>query len=195
MHQHLNKWPLDPGDLTAFIRIVSPIRAEHCGDWMRVGWCLHNINTSLLPLWIEFSKKSKKYKAGECETLWHTMENRGLGLGSLHMWAREDNPEEYVNIMNTHLCDILENCPSTDHDVARVASIILKDRFICASSSGQSWYEFTGTFWKEDKHAINMRKEFSTTVRNHSSKLLAKLAVRSSARTATEEERDKQTCE
>ena len=36
---------------------------------MEVGWALHNIDpnsTEYLDLWINFSKKSSKYKEGEC---------------------------------------------------------------------------------------------------------------------------------
>ncbi|GLC47505.1 hypothetical protein PLESTM_002093200 [Pleodorina starrii] len=70
--------------------------------WIQVGLCLHNIDSvNLLQTWVQFSRRCpEKFEPGECEAAWFAMRERGqedlrLGLGSLHMWARADSPEDY----------------------------------------------------------------------------------------------------
>jgi hypothetical protein len=82
------------------VDILKPQRANNYDSWIRVGWCLHNIdpdNTILLNKWIEFSRKSYKFTPGECQNIWADMDirddNNGLKIGSLIMWARQDNKQ------------------------------------------------------------------------------------------------------
>lgn len=86
-------------ELRELLALLSDQRASHYPDWIRVGWCLHNINYNTLNLWIEFSKRSYKYKPGECERLWDKMNDEGLNKGSLHRWAKEDSPQAYIDLM------------------------------------------------------------------------------------------------
>ena len=44
------------------VKILDPRRSENFDDWIRLGWCLRNIDHRLLDDWIEFSKNSPKYK-------------------------------------------------------------------------------------------------------------------------------------
>ena len=76
---------------------------------MRLGWCLHNIDHRLLEDWVEFSKQSEKFVDGECEKEWGTMKNEGLGLGSLYLWAKEDNLEQYTELSRNNLRQCMLN--------------------------------------------------------------------------------------
>lgn len=82
------------------VDMLSLDRVDDYKEWMRVGWCLHNIDPTLLPLWEDFSKKSQKYIEGDCEKRWNTMRDEGLNIGSLHRWAKEDSPQEYLSLMS-----------------------------------------------------------------------------------------------
>lgn len=82
-----------------FVNILSEKRCESYEDWIRVGWCLRNIDNELLDAWIEFSRQSAKYSEGECERIWDKMKEGGLGIKTLHMWAKNDDPDSYNNIM------------------------------------------------------------------------------------------------
>ena len=82
------------------INILSPTRSESYESWIRIGWCLRNIDNRLLDEWIDFSQQSDKYQIGECEKHWNKMKKGGLTIGSLHMWAKNDNVEEYGKIIN-----------------------------------------------------------------------------------------------
>ena len=54
--------------------MLSDKRSSDYHDWIKVGLALHNIDNSLLLVWIEFSKKCEsKYKEGECEKIWNTI--------------------------------------------------------------------------------------------------------------------------
>ena len=63
------------------VEILSENRANIYIDWIRVGWCLRNIDYRLLEIWINFSKKSPKFNDGECEKVWNYMKDDGLGIG------------------------------------------------------------------------------------------------------------------
>ena len=52
------------------LNIIDIKRTDNYKEWLNIGLCLHNINENYLDLWIEFSKRSEKYKIGECEKLW-----------------------------------------------------------------------------------------------------------------------------
>ena len=79
---------------------------------MEVGWCLHNIdpsNDELLEVWIDFSKRSDKFKEGECNKKWETFKCEGLDIGSLYYWAKKDNFEKYNEIYNLIITKINSN--------------------------------------------------------------------------------------
>lgn len=93
---------------------LSPRRAEDYDPWMKLGWCLHNINEKkLLPVWIKFSQQSTKFREGECEKKWADMTDRGLTIYSLRSWVKEDNPPGYRDIMQSYKTsahiDIMDN--------------------------------------------------------------------------------------
>ncbi|WP_370091391.1 PriCT-2 domain-containing protein, partial [Winogradskyella sp.] len=45
--------------------ILSTKRCESYDDLIRLGWCLRNIDNSLLDDWVDFSRRSNKYREGE----------------------------------------------------------------------------------------------------------------------------------
>ena len=73
---------------------LNSSRAQNYTTWLQVGWCLYNLDQSLLNCWIEFSRRSPKFKEGECEQLWHSWSlniDANFGLGSLIYWNQIDN--------------------------------------------------------------------------------------------------------
>jgi hypothetical protein len=147
--------------MTTFL--VSLLNQERCddhGEWMRVGWALHNIDTSLLHLWIDFSKRSSKFTEGKCEEQWYHMREEGLTIRSLKRWAEEDNYSKYHEYMNMNLNNVLEKSLSRDtYLVAKAFYIKYQDRFVC--TNGNIWYKFKNHRWEKagDGHAL--KKEIS----------------------------------
>lgn len=128
---------------TQLVDLLSNKRANNYEDWMRVGWCLHNIDKTLLDKWVEFSKRSAKYVAGECLQLWSSMKDHGLMMGSLVKWAREDSPEEFEAVYATMKNKLMLECQrGHPADLAKLIHMFYKDRFICSAIKTNTWYEF-----------------------------------------------------
>ena len=81
--------------IKALVEYLNKDRVEEYNTWLDVGFCLYNIDEDLLELWDDFSKKSDKYKSGECDRFWSKMDKKNFTIGGLRYWAKEDNPENY----------------------------------------------------------------------------------------------------
>jgi hypothetical protein len=83
----------DPELALAALRGLSKQRAVGYWDWLGVGMVLHSVDPSpsMLADWDEWSRACpEKYQDGACEKKWASFSGRGLGLGSLIYWARQD---------------------------------------------------------------------------------------------------------
>lgn len=127
---------------------LSSKRAENYEDWIRVGWTLRNIDYRLLDTWKDFSQCSSKYIEGECIALWDKMRIDTLGMGTLRMWARQDNPLKYNEILDQNAITLIDRCIGSDgahFDVAKVVHALYKDKY--RFTVKDTWYMFS-----EDKH-------------------------------------------
>ena len=150
--------------IKSIVAILNPARADNYEDWIRLGWCLHNIDYRLLETWVNFSKQSEKFVDGECEKEWDCMDNEGLGLGSLYRWASEDNLAKYNELSKDNLrkC-MLDSLSQTPNDVARVVHHMYKHEFVCAGVKKNLWYRFRNHRWIELDDAIDLSKKLSDT--------------------------------
>ena len=153
--------------VVSLVEMLSDKRMDAYSSWIELGWCLHNIDASdeMLNVWICASKRSKKFKTGECLTLWQKMRSRGLMMGTLCNWAQHDNAFEYRALMNKRV-DI-KGCNGSHNSVAKFAAKLLEGRHVCASSNGKLWYYFDGTLWKQDPDGIHIKREISSTLVDH----------------------------
>jgi P4 family phage/plasmid primase-like protien len=132
------------------INLLSMDRATKYDDWIRLGWCLRNIDSSLLSVWDEFSMNSDKYEVGLCDQVWFRMREGGLGIGTLHMWARKDNPDAYKLIITADITSyIYKSLTGTDYDIALVIQRMFGHRYRCASHKHHIWYEYKNHRWQE----------------------------------------------
>jgi len=133
-----------------FVKLLSPERSNRYEDWIRVGWCLRNIDISLLEDWDDFSKNSAKYEVGACEKIWYRMREGGLGIGTLHMWVKHDNPDEYQKLIIEDLSGfIYKSLSGTDYDIAMVICRMFRHKYRCASHKHQVWYEYKNHRWHQ----------------------------------------------
>jgi P4 family phage/plasmid primase-like protien len=156
------------------VGILSNERADSYDTWIRVGWCLYNINhkmvlpkTTFLEDWIEFSKRSQKYKEGECEEQWSTMtvNPNGLSMGSLRMWAKTDDCDQYKHITVNYQDVLIDKCASKTHyDVANLLYELYHETIVCASITGNSWYQYENHRWRKIDAAYKLRIEISQTL-------------------------------
>jgi P4 family phage/plasmid primase-like protien len=156
-----------------FVGILNPKRAIEYDSWIRLGWCLKTIDERLLETWIEFSKNSKKYEDGECDKLWDKMKEIGLGIGTLRMWAKQDNPKQYEDVTRSDWKQyLLKAITKTDYDLAKVVYHMFKYDYICSSIKDNRWYQFRNHRWEEIDSAYTLRHHLSTDVVNEFMKLM-----------------------
>jgi P4 family phage/plasmid primase-like protien len=155
---------------------LSAERAKGYQTWIEVGWCLHNIDPSeeMFNVWMEFSQKSSK--AGENNTGallrdwnrgWSRSHNEKCFTSrSLHMWAKEDNPKKYKEIMDKSYINFVETQVDTTHThIARLMKRMYENNY-CASVDSKKidWYHFTGIYWKKLPQGIELRNKLTTDV-------------------------------
>ena len=158
---------------------LSEQRSDKFDSWIKLGILLHNVDYSLLETWISFSKKSPKYKEGECQEKWDRLPvtnnkktntvNPELGIGSLVQWAKEDNFEEYKKIRAKYFTTVESNSclekllyKSQDGAHTDLANVIYRyfngfglseeNRFMCYNISKKLWCEYKSKQhkWVED---------------------------------------------
>lgn len=147
------------------IEMLKEERVESYEGWIDVGITLFNIgfgHDEALDLWIEFSRRSRKFKIGECEQKWSTFDMRGKSIASLFLMARLDSPEKFREWKSTNLKQLiyesLRSKTPTELDVGRVVSKMYEGRFLCADAKRNKWYEFRDHRWRSTDDAISLRR-------------------------------------
>jgi P4 family phage/plasmid primase-like protien len=153
---------------------LSAQRASNFNSWIEVGWCLHNIDDRLLDKWIEFSKKANGYELTadtNCRLKWDEMSDEGLGIGSLKMWARQDNKERYLGILKNDLRGQLEKVgylgkAVKPYDIAEIMYKIYEHYHICVDITHDRWYFYNEVEhrWSLDMKGCKLRENISTEV-------------------------------
>ena len=148
--------------------LFSTKRATDYHSWLRVGWALHNTDTSLLDTWILFSKKSKKYNDGECENVWSNMKDDGYTIRSLMLWAKEDNPDEYKNFTREYFNNLLKNNDiDNTYNIAKALHCKYSDRFVCSDIKQHIWYYFENNKWNKTSNGGKLITLMSTDFANY----------------------------
>jgi hypothetical protein len=82
------------------------------------------------------------------------------------MWAREDNPQKYKEIMKKSFINFVEREVDATHThIARLMKRMYENNY-CASvdSKKVDWYQFTGIYWKKLPQGIELRNKLTTEV-------------------------------
>lgn len=169
--------------------MLSDKRSDDWYDWMDVGWTLHSISQGYdkgLEMWIAFSKRSPKFKLGECEELWDKMDGRcGKGgqpktLGTIFRMARLDNPDAYNQWRENNVeCVIEESLKSpkpTHFRIARVLHKCYEDRFVCSKSKSDMWFEYRDNTWHYVDDGISIKRLLPTIIAQKYGAYLRKLS-------------------
>jgi len=163
---------------TYLVSLLSVDRCDTFESWIRIGWALHNIDNSMLNVWINFSKKSPKFKDGDCEDRWQKMRNEGLTIRSLMLWAEEDNYTLYKQFIESEFNLLLnKSLDGSTYNVAKAMHSKYISRFICASIKSHAWYEFKNHKWFKIPEGYSLRREISEKFVDEYSKLVAKYSL------------------
>ena len=158
------------------VECLSVGRSVGYQTWIEVGWCLHNIDPSeeMFQTWMEFSQKSPKASENNTNHLLRDW-NRGWGRSiydkcftqrSLHMWAKEDNPEKYKEIMKESFINFVERDVDTTHThIARLMKRMYENTYCAAVDAKRvDWYYFNAICWKKLPQGIELRNKLTTEV-------------------------------
>lgn len=152
-------------EIKSLVELLGDYRADDEIQWMEVGWCLHNIDNTLIDLWIDFSRRSNKFVPGECEKLWGNFKDENLGIGSLHRWAKQDNNLKYREVIRSSITNyILKSVTCTTYDIARVVYEMFKHQYVCVSIRHNIWYEYRNHRWYEIDSGIGLKQKISNEV-------------------------------
>lgn len=157
------------------VKILSEKRANKYMDWAPVGWTLHNIDPCLLDDFIEFSKKCpSKFSEYGCRKFWESSKQGGYTIASLYFWAKQDNREEFNNILLESINKAVENASTGSHDdLAKVLFEMYKFEFKCVSKTKNKWYSFYNNRW----HYIDQAYTLSNIISDELAVLFGKKAV------------------
>lgn len=164
---------------------LSEERAESHDDWMRVGWCLHNIakTDEMFDLWMNFTKekcpaKWNSHRSREVPALrrdWHMnmrMEGDGprLSRRSLYKWARDDNLQLYNEIINKNVCEyILTQTDATHYHIACLMKKMWESLYVASvNSRNTDWYYYDEllNMWRKLNQGMELRQKICIDVAN-----------------------------
>jgi len=147
-------------------------RSDDFTEWIKVGSILRNVDDNLLSTWVEFSQRSTKYVAGECERLWRKFRpSTDASLMTLRRLACEDDREKFITIDSIDLWKavkiFLES--NLEFDAAVILHKLLGEthRF-----DGKFWWAFHDHRWVKDMRAARFKKTFTGAVHREISKLI-----------------------
>ena len=121
----------------------------------------------------------------DIDLLWCDFIETGAQIGSLRRIAKEDNPDDYQEVLNEDSYQMLKIAGSWfggDSDIAKVAKILYGDNYKCISIEGKkTWYRFKNHRWHQD-HAgryLNeiLREQIPNLIRNCVSDLNTKIGA------------------
>ena len=153
------------------LECLSAERADSYDSWMRVGWCLYHIDQSedMFKTWMKFSEKSGASASNNIDALrrdWMKGTMRRVNgsmeirMGSLKMWARNDNPEHYKKIMDGDIISFITKVAltfkgGTHYHVAMMIRRLFPDMYKCAvDGRSTEWYEFKNHIWNHMPNGI-----------------------------------------
>ena len=105
---------IDNNQLRNLLNNLSIKRASYYDEWIKVFFCLRNININLIDLFIEFSKKTDRNNFDEnyINNLWYKYNydnSNKLGYGTLLKMYKEDNGKDFSEIFKIGINEKEEN--------------------------------------------------------------------------------------
>jgi P4 family phage/plasmid primase-like protien len=159
------------------LECIAGERMDTYSDWMALGWALHSIDSSeeMFDVWMEVSRKSTKSGGNNVASLRRDWERnwgradegtRRLRFGSLHHWARTDNPQKYKEIIEDDIVTAIEfRTDATHHHIAKIMHKMFRDRFRASvQTRNTEWYEYNGNVWQRIDQGIEMKNCICTDV-------------------------------
>ena len=153
------------------LSIMSESRATDYSNWMHIGWALYNISNgseSGLALWLNFSSRCpEKFNEAVCISHWDKMikGDPPMTIGTLAYFAKQDNPVEYIKIINAYTDEYIKQSLEGSHnDLAKACYERFGTEFVCASISQNIWYQYNNHRWKKMEEGVYLRQKLSEDI-------------------------------
>ena len=152
------------GQIMKILNILSKNRLDDYKKWVNIGQILYNINSILYCYFLNFTKKSKKYNENICYEVWNNFTVSNLSIGSLFLWGKKDNEEEYYNIIREQIKEKFTNKTFTHKIIAEISHEMYKYEYKCVHISKNVWYEFKNHKWNHIESGHNLLKKIMSTI-------------------------------
>jgi P4 family phage/plasmid primase-like protien len=157
---------------------------RRCGDyhdWVNVAICLKNISPTedSFKIWCELTRrvdsshKKTHLSDAELRAKWGLIRvdcTKKLGMGSLHHWAEEDNPDRRRSILSEHNTEwIISYAANTHVSIAECVWRLYRHEFRCCKGSARGqfeWYQFVGHHWKHLVNHTELRARLSGRIKD-----------------------------
>lgn len=156
-------------EIVELLECLSPERSIDYDLWIYVGLALHNISNDLFPIFDQFSKMGGDAYCGskKCKEKWDSFNKHPgkgtLGLGSLRIWCKEDNPEKYKKLRHTFdmIIELARN--TTHYATAKLLYKMYGRRIKCSinKSGKKQWFIFLDGLWCERSPDFHLRSYMS----------------------------------
>jgi P4 family phage/plasmid primase-like protien len=157
--------------------------------WIRVGWCLHNIEPSedMFNLWMEFSNKSGKSSSNNVAQLRHEWfygmrkndDGPRLTERSLRKWAREDNAETFQEIISADIHEFVHGEVEPTHfHITKLMKKMYGNNYVASvNQRSTDWYKYSDTtnMWKRLNQGLELKTKISCEVAQQIVNTVAKL--------------------
>jgi len=172
---------------------------RRCGDyhdWVNVAICLKNIVNSeeSFRIWCELTRrvdpshKKAHLSDAELRAKWALIRVDGtkkLGIGSLHHWAEDDNPDRRRSILSEHNTEWIISYASNTHvSIAECVWRLYRHEFRCCKGSARGqfeWYQFNGHHWKHLVNHTELRARLSGRIKDEYIEAWRKLGVKANS--------------
>lgn len=167
-------------DISPILDILSTDRVNNYSSWINVGIALYNSGYTC-ELWDEWSKKSTKYKSGECYKKWQTFKDRigsNLTKGSIYFWAKQDNSIAYREIVCKKECVLNAFLIGTNAHIADVFYNINPNRYLLSQLHGWFVLKDNNTWEATGQTDVTKIPDLFNTIRNECNALLMNIINR-----------------
>lgn len=160
------------------LECLKPTWHDEYDKWIRVGWCLHNIDASeeYFTLWKDFSAKSGKSSENDWVKLrhewFHGMRKSGDGprltQRSLQKWARDDNPELYKQIVADNIHEYIRTEVEPTHfHISKLMKKMYGNNYVASvHQRNTDWFKYDEdiNMWKRLNQGLELKSKISCEV-------------------------------
>lgn len=129
-------------DIMLYLNLLGEHRWSTYTYWIQVGMALYNSNKDGFSIWDEWSKKYANYNKHECIYKWNTFTHSNYSIGTIKLFAKEDNKAQYDIVCKQIDVELFKNNKQTINRrylIDRQKDIDVNSDDIIASSVAK-WY-------------------------------------------------------